>query len=72
MKPILQLCVDQCRIYERMISCMQAKSRKSAGGSHGAIGDSTSAGIERVRGMMKELDDLLEEHGQKRQKRFNT
>ena len=64
MKPILQLCVDQCRIYERMISCMQAKSRRLES-SHGDS-DAITAGIERVRGMMKELDDLLEEHGKRR------
>jgi hypothetical protein len=66
MKPILQLCEEQCHIYLRMICCMESKVTRLGEIRNEATGEMMTASIERIRMMVKELDDLLAEHGRKR------
>jgi hypothetical protein len=65
-QPILRLCEEQCRAYEREIALMETKTISTLECRDGVMVDTTTESIARVKQRLAELDTLLAEHGETR------
>ncbi|MGZ3715853.1 MAG: hypothetical protein ACXVA4_10575 [Ktedonobacterales bacterium] len=62
-KALVRWCEDQRELYERQLALMEAKAMWTREVRNGMTVDTTAESIERVKELMAELDDLLDEYG---------
>ena len=66
LQPILRLCEERCRAYEREIALMETGTISTLECRDGLVVDTTTESISRVKERLADLETLLSEHGETR------